>query len=213
MSRLAGVLVIVGVVAGLGSVVPVLEEPGYFGRIAANEGRILMGAGAQLVMVPACAGFALCLYPVVRGVSEALSLGFVGFRVIAAGFHFVGVILLPLFLVPGLDAATVEMLRVGRDLVNHVGVIVSLGVADGFLFFMLYRAKSVPRWLSVWGLAGAGIAVAASVLVLFRQVEIVGPAYLGMNAPMAVQSLVLAGWLMVKGHKTRNPPSGVRRVP
>ncbi|MFI0424224.1 DUF4386 domain-containing protein [Spongiactinospora sp. 9N601] len=206
-------LVIVGVVAGLFSVVPVLEEPGYFGRIAAHEGQILAGAGAQLVMIPAGVGFALCLYPALRAVSEALSLGFVGFRMIAAGFHFVGVISLPLFLVPGQEAATIEMLRVGRDLVNHVAVIVSSGLGDVLLFFMLYRARLVPRWLSVWGLAGAGLVLVASLLVLFRQVEIVGPVYLGMNAPMAVQSLVLAGWLIVKGLKTRNPPSGVRRVP
>ncbi|PZG20057.1 hypothetical protein C1I98_37680, partial [Spongiactinospora gelatinilytica] len=156
VSRWAGVLVIVGVVAGLFSVVPVLEEPGYFGRIAAHEGQILAGAGAQLVMIPAGVGFALCLYPALRAVNEALSLGFVGFRVIAAGFHFVGVISLPLFLVPEQEAATIEILRVGRDLVNHVAVIVSLGLGDVLLFFMLYRARLVPWWLSVWGLAGAG---------------------------------------------------------
>ncbi|OLT12497.1 hypothetical protein BJF78_24485 [Pseudonocardia sp. CNS-139] len=210
MTALAGALAVVGTVAGVLSVVPVLETPGYLGLVAAHEGQVLGGALAQLVMIPATVGFALCLYPALRRESAALGLGFVGFRLVAATFHFAGVILLALFLVPGLDDALVgELLRTGRDLVNHVAVVVSLGLGDTLLFCVLHRARLVPRWLSVWGLAAAAPAVLASVLVLVGLTGVVTPLYLLMNAPLGVQSLVLAGWLIAKGFSPRTTATAV----
>ncbi|MFC7584394.1 DUF4386 domain-containing protein [Nonomuraea antimicrobica] len=208
-------LVIVGMVAGVLSVVPVLEEPDYLALVSANESQLVSGAIFQFVMIPACAGFALCLYPVLRRENEALGLGFVGFRLIAVAFHFVGVILLPLFLVLGQEFARVgvsgashieglgELLRTARDLVNHVALIVSLSLGDLLLFGVLYRSRLVPRWLSAWGLLGAGSAGLASFLVLVGLTEVVTPLYLAMNVPSALQSVVLALWLIVRGFAAR----------
>ncbi|MEV0618356.1 DUF4386 domain-containing protein [Nonomuraea sp. NPDC050404] len=196
-------LIIVGMIAGLLSVVPVLEDPRHLDLIAAHEGQILTGAAAQFVMIPAYLGFALCLYPALRRANEALSLGFVGFRLIAATFHFVGVILLPLFLVPGQEPAVGELLRTARDLVNHVALIIALSLGDLLLFAVLYRSRYIPRWLSVWGLLGAAFAMSASFLVLFGLTEVVTPLYLGMNVPPALHGLVLAVWLLVKGFDER----------
>ena len=95
-TTIAGVLTLVGMLAGARSIVPVLEEPDYLALISAREREILLGAGAQLLMIAAYVGFALCLYPTLKRNDDALSLGFVGFRLIAAMFHLVGVILLPL---------------------------------------------------------------------------------------------------------------------
>lgn len=95
-TTIAGVLTLVGMLAGALSIVPVLEEPDYLALISAREREILLGAGAQLLMIAAYVGFALWLYPTLKRGDDALSLGFVGFRLIAAMFHLVGVILLPL---------------------------------------------------------------------------------------------------------------------
>ncbi|TYB54319.1 DUF4386 domain-containing protein [Nonomuraea sp. PA05] len=194
----AGVLIIAGMIAGVSSVVPVLEEPHFLGLVAAHESQIVIGAVAQFVMIPAYVGFALCLYPALKAQSEALSLGFLGFRMIAAGFHLVGVLLLPLFLVLESESAA-SVLRTARDLVNHVAVVVSLGLGDLLLFWILHRSRSVPRWLSAWGIAGIVPALVASFLVLFGRTGVVTPLYLAMTTPLAVQGLVLAGWLIVRG--------------
>ncbi|MEV4896357.1 DUF4386 domain-containing protein [Nonomuraea sp. NPDC055795] len=207
-AAMAGALVIVGMIAGMLSVVPVIEESNYLALIPAHENQIIVGALSQFIMIPAYVGFALYLYPTLRKVNEALSLGFLGFRLIAATFHFVGVILLPLFLVLGQEyaqggAAHLEtlgdLLRTARDFVNHVALIISLGLGDLLLFGILHRSRLVPRWLSAWGLLGAGSAILASFLVLAGLTDVVTPVYLAINAPLALQSLVMAIWLIAKG--------------
>lgn len=86
-TAIAGVLALAGMIAGVLSVVPILEQANYLALVPAHQRQILLGAGAQLLMVPAYLGFALYLYPTLRRGDEALSLGFVGFRLIAAMFH------------------------------------------------------------------------------------------------------------------------------
>ncbi|WP_268960908.1 DUF4386 domain-containing protein [Nonomuraea cypriaca] len=220
---IAGALVIVGMIAGVLSVVPVLEEPRYLHLISAHERQVIVGAVSQFIMIPAYVGFALYLYPTLRMENEALSLGFLGFRLIAATFHFVGVLLLPLFLVLGQEFAHAgasdavrlevigELLRMARDLVNHVALILSLGLGDLLFFAILYRSRIVPRWLSAWGLLGVVLAMSASFLVLFRLTDVVTPLYLSINAPLALQSLVLAIWLITRGFDTKALPTGHRR--
>ncbi|MEU8245241.1 DUF4386 domain-containing protein [Nonomuraea sp. NPDC048916] len=214
VTTIAGVLAIVGMIAGALSIVPALEEPRYLDLISAHERQVMVGAVFQFIMIPSYVGFALYLYPTLRVANEALSLGFLGFRLIAATFHFIGVILLPLFLVLGHEfgqadalgasrlAALGEPLRTARDLVNHVALIISLGLGDLLLFCILYRSRSVPRWLSAWGFLGIGLAVLASFLVLFRLTDVVTPLYLAINAPLALQSFVFAVWLITKGFDT-----------
>jgi ascorbate-specific PTS system EIIC-type component UlaA len=167
-------------------------------------------------MIPAYAGFALALYPSLRRASAGLTAGFLGFRLMACGFHLLAAAMLPLLLdlsqghgTATPDAATYELLaetlRKARDLVNHVAVIVALGLGDLLLFTLLHRWRLVPRWLSLWGLCGAGLAILASLLVLSQAVEIVAAPYLLLNAPLALQSLVLGAWLIGRGLREPNP--------
>ena len=210
-TTIAGVLIIISIIAGVLSVVPSVENPDYLVGVSEHENQIRMGAFFQFLLIPAYVGFSLCLYPVLKKKHETLSLGFVGFRFISAVFHFVGVIILPLFLImsqefvqagapdPSYFQTIGELLRIGRDLVNHVAVILALSIGDLLLFFMLYQSRLIPRWLSVWGFLGIGLAMVASFLVLFGLTEVVSPVYLGMNALLALHSLILAIWLIVKG--------------
>lgn len=211
LTIIAGILIIVGIIAGALSIVPAIEDPNFLTLVSENESQVVIGAFFQIIMIPAYIGFALCLYPALRVKNEALSLGFVGFRLITGMFHFVGVILLPLFLIlsqefvqAGAPEASYfqilgELLRTGRDMVNHVALILSLSMADLLLFLILYQSKFVPRWLSIWGFLGIGLTILASLLVLFRLTAVVTPLYLVMNVPLALHSLVLAIWLIAKG--------------
>lgn len=213
-TAIAGALVILGMIAGALSVVPSVDEPGRLALVSAHEGQVMLGAVAQSIMIPAYVGFALCLYPMVRAENEGLGLGFLGFRLIAATFHFIGVIMLPLFLVLGRELAQAgaaaasgieavgELLRTARDLVNHVALIISLGLGDLLLFRILWRSRSVPRWLSGWGFLAIAAAVSASFLVLLGVTDVVTPLYLAMNAPLALQGFVFAVWLMTRGFVT-----------
>ncbi|WP_165307763.1 DUF4386 domain-containing protein [Agromyces binzhouensis] len=215
----AGALVLVAFLAGILSVVPVLEEPDYLGSVTERRGELIAGGLFQVVMVAAYAGFALVLHPILRRASAALSVGFVGFRLVMCGFHLLAVVMLSLLLdlAQGYDAAIgtpaaetyailAETMRNGRDLVNHVVVITTMGLGDLLLFVLLLPWRMVPAWLSVWGLAGVASAIAASILLLARVVDVVSAPYLALTAPLAVQGLVLAGWLIVRGLDTARLP-------
>jgi hypothetical protein len=208
---IAGVLIILGMVAGVLSVVYVIEEPDYLLQVAANEGQVLTGAFFQFMMIPAYIGFALLLYPILRKYNESLAAGFVGFRFMAGTFHLIGVISLPLFLLlshefikaGAPDASYFQtigwLLRSGRDLVNHVGMILALSLGNLMFFYVLYQAKLIPRWLSGWGFVGTTLTLLASLLLLFRLIDVVTPIYMGLNLPMALQEMVFAVWLIFKG--------------
>ena len=160
-------------------------------------------------MIPAYVGFALCLYPILKTKSEALSLGFVGFRLVAAAFHLIAVVSLSLFLTvsdqyiqagePETFHSFAEILRIGRDLINHVGMILASSMGDVLLFYLLYQTGLVPRWLSGWGLIGTALAMIASLLILFQVTNVVTTLYLGLNVPIALQGFIFAGWLIFKG--------------
>ena len=208
---IAGVLIIMGMVAGALSVVYVIEEPDYLIQVSANELQVLTGAFFQFIMIPAYIGFALSLYPILREYNESLAVGFVGFRIMAGTFHLIGVIILPLFLILSQefikagapDSSYFQtiggLLRSGRDLVNHVAMILSLSIGGLMFFYVLYQSKLIPRWLSGWGFVGTMLTILASLLLLFRLIDVITPIYMVLNLPLALQEMILAVWLIVKG--------------
>ncbi len=210
-AAIAGALLIAGTVAGVLSVVPSVEGDAYLIAAAAHAGQLTMGAFFQLLMAVAYVGVAVLLFPVLRAHDESLALGFVGSRIVAGAFLVAGAVALLLllrlsqgFVSAGAPDASLfhvigGLMRAGRDLLNHVGMILAVSVGGLMLYSILYRARLVPRWLAGWGFAGTVLAMVASFLVMFRRVEIVSPPYLLLNVPIAVEEMVLAGWLIVKG--------------
>ena len=62
------------------------------------------------------------------------------------------------------------------------------------LNYVLYRSELVPQWLSGWGLVGALLSFAVYLLQFFS-IETSDFLF----APIAVQEMVFAVWLIVKG--------------
>lgn len=162
-------------------------------------------------MAVAYVAVAISLYPILRKYNEGLALGFVGFRIIAGVFIIIGVIilllLLPLsqeFVKAGApDSSHFQtlggLLRAGRDLVNHVAMILALNLGGLMFYYILFQTKLIPRWLSGWGLVGTTLTISASLLLMFRLIDVITTIYIGLNLPMAIQEMVLAVWLIVKG--------------
>lgn len=82
---------------------------------------------------------------------------------------------------------------------NHVGMILSLSLGGLLYYYILYQTKLVPRWLSGWGLVGTMFTIFASLLLMFRLINLITVIYMALNLPMALQEMVLAVWLIVKG--------------
>ncbi|PYI50889.1 DUF4386 domain-containing protein [Paenibacillus flagellatus] len=207
---IAGVLLIAGFVTGIGSVVPVIDGADYLVEASANGSQVLIGAFFQLLMVAAYAGIPILLYPILRKHNQGLALGSVAFGIIAGVFIIIGVIVLLLLLTlsqefakggaPNISYFQVlgGLLREGRDLVNHVATTLSFVWAMFLFNRIFYQARLVPRWLSVWGLLGSALSIAASLLFMIRFIGL-DAAYMMLNIPIAFQQLVLAIWLIGKG--------------
>jgi len=75
-----------------------------------------------------------------------------------------------------------------------LGLGLAFAISALILNFVLYQSKLIPRWLSGWGLVGAALVFANYLLESFgiNPVEI-------LFLPIAVQEMVFAVWLIVKG--------------
>jgi hypothetical protein len=206
---LAGALYFLGIIAGVFSVVPIIDIPNYLAQISSNAGQVNSGAFFQVLMTAAHVGMAITLYPTLKKQNESLALGYVGARLVAAAFNMIGVILLLLLLTLSQEFVRAgtpvsshfqtigELLRTGRDLVNHAGVILIMSMGGLMFYYLLFQIKLVPRWLAGWGLVGTSMAIVAGCLFMFRSIDLITSVY--MDFPLALQEMVFAVWLIVKG--------------
>ena len=65
------------------------------------------------------------------------------------------------------------------------------------LYSVFYQSKLIPRWISVWGLLAAIALLTGALLSVFTNIP---PIFtLPILLPIAVQEMVMAGYLIVKG--------------
>jgi hypothetical protein len=217
-----GILFIVGTAAGILALLgrPILEAPDYLAKISANQPAAIVSALLVLVMGWACAGIGISMYPILRRHNEGLALGAAGFRIIEGVFHCIGGVFILLLVTLSRQLITAgpahlaqfqnlgALVSEGRTWLSDVVALPSWCIAAYLYYSLFFTTRLVPRWLSVWGLAGITLTVASSVLVLFRQIAPMSTAQLLLNLPIAPQEMVLAVWLIVKGYN----PRGIARV-
>lgn len=204
----AGALIILGMVAGILSIVPSVESIDYLSLVSNDKPRVLTGAVFQFLLIPIYIGFALLVYPILRKYKENLALGFVGFRIIAGVFQLIGVILLPLFIFLSQEYLKSEttyflyfetlgsFLKLSRDLVNHLGVMVATGLGNLILYYICFKIKILPKWVIIWGLFGNGLAIISSFLLLFGSIQVISTSFVLMTFPLVLQEIILAIWLI-----------------
>ena len=214
---IVGVLYIVATVAGVLTIAPLAslqEGPGILANAAANENRMIMLVVLELIMAVAVAGVAFMIYPVLirnadTEIKEGLALWYVGTR-ITEGAIFVVAILATLSLM----SLSQEFVKAGAPDASYfqTGGTVLLATSDFawmlgqsifcigalMLYYLLFQSKIIPRWLSVWGLIGAPLMFVASLsLVVTGDPNSTFSTVL--YAPLALQEMVFALWLIVKG--------------
>jgi hypothetical protein len=168
---------------------------------------VVSGALLELVLVISVVGIAVIIFPVLKKRNEGLALGYVGARTLE------GVLLLAasvstLFVLTlsqdygQSEADSVQplgdLLLAVRGWTYLLGSLAMLGVGAAILYSLLYQAKLVPSWLSVWGLLGGGLVLVRALLEMYG-LELSGVAQGLLAAPIAINEMVLAVWLIVKG--------------
>ena len=211
---IVGVLYIVGTVSGMLSLIftePVFNEPDYLTKIYADSNQIVLGAlfvltmGLALVMVP------VMMFPILKKFNEVLAVGYLFFRGALEGVTYIILVIGWLFLplisrqYVGASAANAFNFQSMGDLIldahEQIGNILTIVFILGALMFyyVLYRSKLVPRWLSGWGLLAAFPYIVSGVLGLFAVLSPMSTIQMILVLPLAVQEMVLAVWLIVKG--------------
>jgi len=208
IARNVGILFIVGTIAGILSAVvtgPILEDPNYLTEIAANETQLIMGTLLILIMGFALAMLPVMLFPIFKKENEALALGAVVFRGALEAVSYIAIVISMLLLLtvskeyvsagapdaPYFQTLGTLLLEAGVWFGYIVSIVFSLGAL--MIYYLFYKTNLIPRWLSLWGFVGAIIYIAEPVLAMFgSEIEI-------LFAPLALQEMVLAIWLIVKG--------------
>ena len=89
------------------------------------------------------------------------------------------------------------VLLVVRSWTELLGPTIFFSLTALILNQILYQSKLVPRWLSGWGFIGAILALAGGLLEPFGFIDT--NQRLLLAAPLALQEMVFAVWLIVKG--------------
>jgi hypothetical protein len=196
-----GVLFIVGTVCGALSIVvtkPILTAPDYLARISQGRPQMVLGSLLLLAMGFALAMVPVVFYPVGRRHSEVLALGYVVFRGAIESVTYV-VSALGWLLLIALSADSTTNTRLAEFVRSAEGVVWDQLVAIPFVigalmfYYLLFKSRLVPRWLSIWGLAGAVLYLGAPLA------SMVGGSLGYLMAPLAVQEIAMALWLIAKG--------------
>jgi hypothetical protein len=98
IARTFGVLLIAGIVFGIFSSVPALEQPDYLTKLASIRVQVLVAVFCQFAMATVYVGISVLLFPIIKRYSELMVLGYFGFRIIGAMILFAGIVSLLLLL-------------------------------------------------------------------------------------------------------------------
>ncbi len=212
-ARIVGALYITGTVAGILSVVltgPVRNAQDYLVSVPANETRLVVGALCILTLGLALAMVLVMIFPILRRHNEALALGYVVFRggleavtylTIATGWLLLSSLSQTYGQAGVSDASNFQALGTLLLEAREIGSILTIVFCLGALMFcnLLYQTELVPRWLSGWGLIAIVPYLAAGLLALFGIITTLSPTYTISQLPLALQEMVLAVWLIVRG--------------
>jgi hypothetical protein len=191
---------------------PILSSPDYLDNAYPNKIIVIIGILLEFICVLAMPLIPVFLFPILKKHNEALALGYVGFRFLEAVLYI------------GIEINKLSLINVSQDYLNKGGmdtsffqnigssiqsvndwafsiyvVVFTLGAL--MLYSVLYKSKLIPRFISAWGFIAAAFLLTGSVLIMvdmFTGISGVGLELIFVT-PIAVNEMVLAGWLIVKG--------------
>lgn len=211
-----GALFIVGTVSGVLSVVfssPVLGVPDYLGQVAAQPNSLILAALCVLAMGLSLAMVPVIIYPVLKRHNQTLALGYVVVRgaletttYIAAAICWFMLIIFAQEIAGTSEMQTLAVQATGaafKDAGDWIGVITAIMFSTGalMLYTVFFRSGLIPRWLSGWGFVAIILHLVAAFLALFGVVGTFSTPQMLLNLPIAVQEMVMAVWLIVRGFR------------
>jgi hypothetical protein len=191
---------------------PILSAPDYLDIAYPNRIPVIIGILLEFACVLAMPLIPVFLFPVLKKYNEAVALGYVVFRSLEAVVLISVAEINKLSLVNisqnylqngGVDASYFQHIGSSIQAENYwgdtAGMMYNLVFIIGalMLYAVFYQSKLIPRWISVWGFIAAVTLFTAFMLSVF--IDISPAIEVVLIAPIALQEMVMALWLIVKG--------------
>ena len=216
-SIIVGILFIVGTVAGILSGVftePVLGASDYLKQVASNENSVVLGALFVLVMGFPLAMIPVMMFPIFRRYNEPLALGAVVFRGILEAMTYMVIATCWLLLIP-VGREFVKVSSTNATTFQAMGTFINQSVywtehilalvftiGAMMLYWLFFKTKLIPAWLSLWGFIGAILYFAAPILNMFDPLHpalSLGVKWGYLMIPLAIQEMIFALLLIIRG--------------
>jgi len=214
---IVGILFIIGTVSGVLAGVfqaPIQAGSTYPLNVSAFETQWIIGALLTLLMGLSLAMVPVMLYPIFKKHNEVLAFGSVLFRgvleqvgetLLAISF-FLLLTVSEIYGKTGVADASIfqtlgSMLIASGDWIQMIGGIV-FSVGTLMIFALFYQTRLIPRWLSGWGLIGAVLYFIAEIVCMLSPLHTSPDIGVGIGLlliPTAIQEMVFAVWMIVKG--------------
>ena len=213
ISIAVGVLFLIGTVSGVfsaGVLVPVLDVQNDLSNVASAGNEVILGVFLLMVMSVALIAIAVVIFPILKKQSEAIAVGYVAARILEVTPFIIGIFVLLAFskvsqdfVSAGAPAGSMFLGLAGslNAIFNWTAVIggqIIFSLTAVVLNYSFFKSRIVPRWISVWGLLGAPLMLASGVIDVagFEASQVIT---IGFVVPLALNEMVLAIWLIVKG--------------
>ncbi len=227
-ARRIGWLFVAATVAGVASVLVMsstLGEDELLAAVHADQGSLILGEMLVFVMLAAMVGTAVLLAPVLREHSEHLALSYVLARTLEVTVIAIGMVSVLLLIPLSWDAAAgdgsnaasagllADTLERAGDWTGYLGAQMIFSISALVLNWAFLRSGLMPRWLAIWGLAGVPLMFASGLLVMFESLDPHASALNLLVVPLAVQEMVMAVWMIVRGFAAPAPLAPASHVP
>jgi MFS family permease len=196
---------------------PILNTPDYLDKVYAGRNLVILGNLLNFISAIAMIFIPISLFPVARKNNESLASSYIVFRALE-GILFIYIAIKSLSFISLSKTYITEAAQnvsylqsLGSSIHSEIywaTIIYILIYALGGVtfYYLLYKSKLMPRFLSIWGLLAVLLLLVGAIMSLFslgifNHVPLMkGMVYFA--PPIAINEFVLALWLIIKGYNS-----------
>ncbi len=208
-----GILFIIATMAGVISVAligSILDPQGILDNVAADDTSVVLAVLFDLVLAGAVIAIPVVMFPVLKQQSEGTARGYFAARLLEGMVIVLGAIFLLTLVTVSRESADVvdgatgsgsigAALVAARDWTDLIGTQLVFGVTALILNLSMFRSLLIPRFISIWGLIGAALAIVSTLSIMLLDLDPFSTTSIVLLLPIAVQEMVMAIWFIVKG--------------
>jgi hypothetical protein len=186
----------------------IITAPDYLTSVSAKAIQVITGVLLELINGIAVVSIGVLMFPIFKKHGESLALGYVVARIIE-GVIIIAAVISPLALITlsqeyvASGAADASQLEASGTVFLAVRTVLAgqllgifFGLAALVFYYLLYRSKLVPRFISVWGLIAAALVLTWNLLETFGISVSFG---MILALPIILNEIFLGIWLIIRG--------------